>query len=130
MWKQEDFYCEGDQALAQVAQRAGGVFLLGDIQKPQGHCPGQPTLGDPSSAGGLVGPDDLQSSLPASTPSVILQMQISVSRLCSSGARPLIEKGFFKLKTKPKKIPGAFSQVVIGRRLTGKPGSSDTNWHF
>ncbi|KAK4825975.1 hypothetical protein QYF61_003544, partial [Mycteria americana] len=37
-------YYEGDQALAQVAQRGCGVSTLGDIQKPSGRGPGQPAL--------------------------------------------------------------------------------------
>ena len=41
-------YCEGDRALAQVAQRGSGVSLLGGIQKPSGHDPGQPGLGGPA----------------------------------------------------------------------------------
>lgn len=37
------FHCEGDQALAQVAQRDCEVTIPGDIKKPSGHrChPGQ-----------------------------------------------------------------------------------------
>ncbi|KAK4824359.1 hypothetical protein QYF61_013694 [Mycteria americana] len=35
---------EGDQALAQVVQRACGVSILGDIQKPFGHGPGQSSV--------------------------------------------------------------------------------------
>ena len=58
------FDCEGDRALAQVAQGGCGVSLLGDTQKPSGHSPGQPALGHPAGAG--VGPDDFQRSLPTS----------------------------------------------------------------
>lgn len=39
------FYCEGDGAPAEVAQR-GVVSLLGDIQRPSGHGPGQLAVGD------------------------------------------------------------------------------------
>ena len=42
------FYCEGDRALAQVAQRSGGVSHLGDIQKPSGHGPGTVAVGGPA----------------------------------------------------------------------------------
>ena len=38
-------YCDGDQALEQVAQRGCGISILGDTQKLSGHGPGQPTLG-------------------------------------------------------------------------------------
>lgn len=41
--------------------------LLGDLQKPTGHKPGQPALGVP--AGARVGPDELQRTL--LTPSMI-----------------------------------------------------------
>ncbi|KAK4829983.1 hypothetical protein QYF61_008114 [Mycteria americana] len=37
-------YCEGDRALAQVAQRGCGVSSLGGIQKSSGYSPGQPAL--------------------------------------------------------------------------------------
>lgn len=39
------FYCEGDGALTQVTQRAGGVSVCGYLQKPPGHGPGQLALG-------------------------------------------------------------------------------------
>ena len=39
------FCCEGDQALAQVAQGGCGISILGGIQKLRGHSPGQPGLG-------------------------------------------------------------------------------------
>ena len=60
------FYCEGDRALSQVAQREGGVSILGGIQKPSGLGPGQLALGSPAWAGGFR-PDDLQSSPPTLT---------------------------------------------------------------
>lgn len=41
------FYCEDDQALAQVVQK-GGVSIVGDIQKPSQHDPGQQVLGAPA----------------------------------------------------------------------------------
>lgn len=44
--KQRFFYCEGDGALAQVTQNAGGVSIHGHIQKQSGHDPGQPAVGD------------------------------------------------------------------------------------
>ena len=47
------FHCEGDQALAQVAQRACGVSILEDIQKPSADGPGQLALGGPAWAAGL-----------------------------------------------------------------------------
>jgi len=37
-------HCEGDQALAQVAQGDCGASILGDIQKLPGHGPGQLAL--------------------------------------------------------------------------------------
>ena len=42
------FHCEGDGALAQVAQGGCGVSILGDTQKPSGHGLGQQTLGGPA----------------------------------------------------------------------------------
>ncbi|GAB0187141.1 mitochondrial enolase superfamily member 1 [Grus japonensis] len=43
------FYYEGDKAVAQGAQRGGRLSTLGDdTQKPSGHGPGQPALGDPA----------------------------------------------------------------------------------
>jgi len=46
------FYCEGDQALKQLAQGGCGVSLLGGIQKMT-HGPGQPAIGGPAWAGGF-----------------------------------------------------------------------------
>ena len=60
------FHCEGDRALAQVAQGGCGVSFLGDVQKPFGHGPGQVAVGGPVCVSG-VGADDLQRSLPAPT---------------------------------------------------------------
>jgi len=34
--------------LVQLAQGGGGVSILGDIQNPTGHGPGQRTVGDPT----------------------------------------------------------------------------------
>jgi len=42
------FYCESDQALAQVAQEVCRVTILGDTEKPSGHSAGQPALGGPA----------------------------------------------------------------------------------
>jgi len=42
------FYCEGGQALAEVAQRSCGISILGGVQKAPGHGPGQPAVGDPA----------------------------------------------------------------------------------
>jgi len=36
------FYCEGNQALAQVAQGGCGLSTLGDTEKLPGHCLGGP----------------------------------------------------------------------------------------
>lgn len=47
------FHCEGDHALAQVAQTDGGVSLLAGIHKLSRHCPGQVALGGPARAVGL-----------------------------------------------------------------------------
>lgn len=44
------FYCEGSQTLQQVAQRACGVSVLGDIENVTGHSPDQTT-----SVGATVG---------------------------------------------------------------------------
>lgn len=33
------FYCKGNRALTQVAQRGGGHFIHEDIKKPSGHGP-------------------------------------------------------------------------------------------
>ena len=41
------FYCEGGQALEQVAQRGCGVSILGEVQKLTGRSPGQMALGAP-----------------------------------------------------------------------------------
>lgn len=38
------FYCEGYQALAEIAQRGSGVSLHRDTQKPSGHDIGQQAL--------------------------------------------------------------------------------------
>ena len=38
----------GGWALAQVAQRGCGVYILGDTQKLPGCDPGQPALGGPA----------------------------------------------------------------------------------
>ena len=62
---QETFlHREGDQVLGQVAQGRCRVSILGDIQKPSGHSPGQLALGDLSRG---AGPDDLQRSFPTTT---------------------------------------------------------------
>ena len=42
------FYCEGGQTLEEVAWRGCGVSILGDIQNPSGHGPGQPALAAPA----------------------------------------------------------------------------------
>lgn len=64
------FHCESDGALAQIAQRGGGVFVFGDLQKPSGHGPEQSSLGDPAWAGML---DHMTSGGPSyRDPSVIL----------------------------------------------------------
>ena len=42
------FYCGSDRALAQVAQGDCGVSILGHIQKPSRHGPGQLALGGPA----------------------------------------------------------------------------------
>lgn len=57
-------YCEVDWALAQVAQKGGGVPILRDSQKPTGCGPGQPALDDLAWKGGVD--DNLQRSLSAS----------------------------------------------------------------
>lgn len=46
--KLEVFYCEGDGAVAQVAQRDCGVFILGDIRNPSGCGPGKLAAGGPA----------------------------------------------------------------------------------
>lgn len=42
------FHCEGDQALAQVAQGGDGFSILGDTQKLSGHGPRQLALCGPA----------------------------------------------------------------------------------
>ena len=47
------FYCEGDQALAQVSQRGCEVSIIGGVQKLPGHGPGKHALGCPPWVGWL-----------------------------------------------------------------------------
>jgi len=47
------FHCEGDRALAQVAQKGCGVPMLGDIQKPSRHGPEQLAIDGLALAEGL-----------------------------------------------------------------------------
>lgn len=73
------FYSEGGQTLAQDARRGCGDSMLGGIQNPAGHSPGQPAVGDPAWPGSVDqmvfrGPcqpqpfrDSENSSLPQST---------------------------------------------------------------
>ena len=63
---QETLYCEGGWVLAQVAQRGGGVSILGDIQKSSGYGPGQLDLAD-LAISREVGLGSVQTSLPTST---------------------------------------------------------------
>lgn len=50
---QEDFLpCEGDRALAQVAQSGCAITIFGDTEKSPGHGPGHLILGSPPWAGG------------------------------------------------------------------------------
>jgi len=51
--EEELLHSEGNGALEQAAQGGCGVSFSGDVQDPPGQGPMQPTLGDPSSAGGL-----------------------------------------------------------------------------
>jgi len=44
-----------------VVQKGCGIVVLGDIQNPTGHDPGQPALADPDLSSG-VGLDNLQRS--------------------------------------------------------------------
>ena len=64
--KENLLYCEGDWAVAQVAQRGCGVFIPGDAEKPSGHGPEEPAV-DGLAWAGAARPDDLQRSLPTST---------------------------------------------------------------
>lgn len=48
------FYCQGDRAREQVAQRGGGVSICGDFQNLMGHSPEQPALAGPAWAGELA----------------------------------------------------------------------------
>lgn len=34
--------------MIQIAQRTAGISILGDLQKPLGHCPGQPAVAGPA----------------------------------------------------------------------------------
>ena len=45
------FPCEGDRALAQVAQEGFGVSHLGDTRMPSGRGPGQLAVGGPARGG-------------------------------------------------------------------------------
>lgn len=47
-------YCESSQTLEHAAKTGCEVSIFGDIQKLPGHGPGQPALGDPAGALGLV----------------------------------------------------------------------------
>ncbi|KAK4817922.1 hypothetical protein QYF61_002763 [Mycteria americana] len=58
------FYCEGDRALAQIAQGGCGVSILGDVQKPLNMVLGSLLWVALLEQG--VGPDDLQRFLPTS----------------------------------------------------------------
>lgn len=49
--EEELIYCENYRALDQVVQRSCGVSCYRDIQGPPGHCPAQPALAEPDSAG-------------------------------------------------------------------------------
>lgn len=46
-------HCESDGTPAQVAQRDGGVSLLGDFLKTSGHCPRHLALYGHAGKGGL-----------------------------------------------------------------------------
>ena len=63
------FDCQGEEALAQDDQRVCGVSNLGGIQKPSGHGPDNPAIGESPKQG--VGASDLQTSLPNYNSSVI-----------------------------------------------------------
>lgn len=39
-------YCKDDQTPVQVVCTGCEVSVLGEVQNPTGHCPGQPALGD------------------------------------------------------------------------------------
>lgn len=41
-------YCAGEWPLVQVTQRGFGLSMLGNIQNPAGHDPGQAALADPA----------------------------------------------------------------------------------
>lgn len=45
---QKALYCMDDGAPAQVTQRDCEVSLFGDVQKPHGYGPGQPTVDVPA----------------------------------------------------------------------------------
>lgn len=47
------FYCEGGWEPTQGAQGGCRISILGDIQRPSGHDPGQLALGDSAWAGGV-----------------------------------------------------------------------------
>ena len=63
--KQKKNYCEGGQILKQIAQRVSEYSLLGDIQNPTGHSPGQPSLSDPAQSK-VVEQDNILRCLPTS----------------------------------------------------------------
>lgn len=51
-WGSISLSCDGDGALAQVAQRECGDSLLGDLQKPSGYSPRDLAVAGPAWAGG------------------------------------------------------------------------------
>ncbi|KAK4829453.1 hypothetical protein QYF61_004671, partial [Mycteria americana] len=79
------FYCDGDRTLKWVAQRSCGACILGDIQNPTGHGPGQPAVVHPAlNKGFRLG--DLQSLTSALHFGVLIV-------LCSSIASPAAALG-------------------------------------
>lgn len=54
-WKYRNFHflLGNGQTLKQIAQRGCGVFMLRDIQNPDGHNPEQPAPADPALSRGL-----------------------------------------------------------------------------
>lgn len=79
------FYCDGNQALAQLAQKSCGVFLIGDLQRSSGHGPGQPALSVTFWAGGWTW----------SHPGVSSSLKFSVI-LCYGIFVTLIHTAYFK----------------------------------
>lgn len=67
-WTTRNIYnCKHDGTLEQIIQWHCAMLVPGGIQKPSEPCPGQSSPGDPAWPGRIVGPNELQWSIPTST---------------------------------------------------------------